>query len=230
MTYEDFGFELKRLDAIKIPRNDSELKERQALEQELWRKYSWMLPPQWQATVSWVIDKHKNKQLPTMQEFAAALGVMRDKGVVRTEACRSCGGLKMQYIRVRHTPTSREFDACRPCSVCMVGAEWELKKDLELIGDGRPKTLLRMAHEMTPKGAYFAFHKGDACGVKWDEDVKLVLLNKAMEYAAEVEERKSKQPPPPKTLAGEVVGILSNVKPAEEDAPPDWAAIERDAV
>lgn len=213
MTYEDFAFECKRLDSIKIPRNDGEMKERQALEQELWRKYSWMLSPQWQSTVSWVIDKHKGKSLPAMPEFAAAVGMMRDKGIIKTEACRSCGGTKMQYVKVRHTPTGREFEACKPCSSCMIGSQWELKKDLELISEGGwYSTALRMAHAMTPQAAYWAFHKSEAAGMKWDEDVKIVLLNKAMDYQMEMEEKKSKQPPPAKNAAGLMVGTLSNLQ------------------
>lgn len=213
MTYEDFSFECRRLDSIKIPRNDGELKERQALEQELWRKYSWMMAPQWKSTVSWVIDKHKSKTLPAMPEFSAAVGMMRDKGIIKTEACRSCNGTKMQYVRVRHAPTDREFDACKPCSVCMVGAQMELKRDLELIGEGGGNASpLRMAHAMSPQAAYWAIHRGDAMGVKWDEDIKMVLLNKAMEYDAVIEERKSKQPTPAKNVVGLMVGTLSNLK------------------
>lgn len=224
MTYEDFASECKRMDSIKIPRNDGEMKERQALEQELWRKYSWMLPPQWQATMSWVIDKHKTKSLPAMPEFAMAVGMMREKGIIKTEACRSCGGSKMQYLKVRHTPTGREFDACRPCSVCMIGSDWETKKDLEVISEGSTKTPLRMAHQLTPRAAYYAFHKGEAHGIKWDEDVKMVLLNKAMEYEAYIEQKKSVQPPAPKNAVGLMPGILSNL---EVDTEVDWASEEK---
>lgn len=221
MTYQDFAFELNRLDAIKIPKTEQDSAERKALEQELWRKYSWMLPPQWQQTVSWVIDKHKNKQLPTMQEFAVAVGMMRDKGVIKTEACRSCHGNKMQYVKVRHSPTSREFEACRPCSVCMTGAEWELKRDLELIGEGGGNsTPLRMAHAMTPQGAYWALYKGNAQNVKWDEDVLMILLDKASVYEAEIEKKKSKQPPAPKTVAqfmpAEIERLQSSEPPREQ--------------
>src|SRR5262245_25179288 len=111
MTYQDFDSELGRLNSIKVAVTEKDVEERKALAAELWRKYSWMLPPQWQSTVSWVIDKHKTKGLPTMPEFAAAVGMMRDKGIIKTEACRSCGGTKMQFLRVRHTLTGREFEA-----------------------------------------------------------------------------------------------------------------------
>lgn len=221
MTYDDFMHECKRLDSIKIPKNDTELQERVALQQELWRKYSWMLPPQWQSVMSWVLDKHKTKSLPAIPEFSTAVGMMRDKGIIKTEACRSCNGIKMQYIRVRHLVTGKEFDACRPCSVCMIASDWEIKKELEVIGEARHMTPLRMAHELTPKAAYYAFHKGEASGVKWDEDVKMVLLNRAMEYEAAIEDRLSKPKPEAKNAAGLMPGILSNVK--VEDEPIDWA-------
>lgn len=218
MTYQDFGYELNRLDAIKIPKTEQDSAERKALEQELWRKYSWMLPPQWQQTVSWVIDKHKTKQLPTMTEFAAAVGMMRDKGVIKTEACRSCGGSKMQYVKVRHTATSREFEACKPCSVCMVGTDYEIKKDLEVIGEGGGNSSpLRMAHAMTPQGAYWAIHKGESQNVKWDPDVLMVLLDKAGQYEQEIEQKKSKPRPAPKDASALMGNTLEKVKPSEPE-------------
>lgn len=212
MNYSDFTTECKRLDAIKIPKNDTELTERRALEQELWRKYSWMITAQWQATVSWVIDKHKGKALPVVNEFGAAVGMMREKGVIKTEACRSCDGIKMQFVRVRHTLTGREFDACKPCTVCMIASDWEIKRDLEVIGEARNKTALRMAHEMTPQGAYWAINRAEAAGMKWDPDVEEVLANKAIAYGAEIENRKSQVRPAAKDATGLMVGILSNVK------------------
>lgn len=222
MTYQDFAYELNRLDAIKIPKTEQDSAERKALEQELWRKYSWMLPPQWQATVSWVIDKHKGKALPAMPEFSAAIGMMRDKGIIKTEACRSCGGTKMQYVKVRHTNTGREFEACKPCSVCMVGAQWELKPDLELIGEGGGNSsALRMAHAMTPQGAYWALHKSN--DALWDDDVKMILLDKAIKYEAEIEEKKSKQPPAIKAAAqliGSEIDRIQPLKPQREQAAP----------
>lgn len=227
MTFQDFISELGRLDAIKIPKTEQDSAERKALEQELWRKYSWMLPPQWQATVSWVIDKHKGKQLPAMPEFSTAVGMMRDKGIIKTEACRSCGGSKMQYVKVRHTPTSREFEACKPCSVCMVGANWELKKDLELIGEGGGNsTPLRMAHAMTDQAAYYAMAKSDTVkGFKWDPEVEVILIDKAACYAAEIEERKSKQPPSVTNAVDLMREQIAAVRPVDGSAGPQLVTV-----
>lgn len=200
IDFEEFNQELARLDAIKSKRTVDDENERRALATELFQTFAARLNlMQWRQVITKVIARHTRRGvLPVISDFKAALSSMYASGEVSVNLCPGCNGVKMVYTRVRHRRTGIEIDACRPCPRCQPQVEFSLKPELEhVVNDDVDPMVIRMAKALGPKGAYFALQKAEACGANLDDDVKMILLEKAGEYEATAPAPEKLEPPTP---------------------------------
>jgi hypothetical protein len=179
MTSEEMLVEMDRLNAVvgkSLGGQDAE--KRRAFTAELERKFLWLTPIQWREVMTHVIDNHKTRALPTIEEFSRAVRTLRAAGAVAPPtSCRSCGGSRMVYGRYRIIATQAIIDACKPCPMCR-GVSPNIKPELEAVED-EDRHQVRMAKAMTPRQAMYAIEEGARVKLKWDPDVLSILLDKA---------------------------------------------------
>lgn len=179
MNYDEMNSELGRLNAvIGRPLSGQDVETRTAFQTELHRKFAWMMALQWKDVVTWVVEHHKTKSLPTIDQFQKAVEAMRTRGVIKPiDSCRSCKGAKLMYVRVPHKPTGDELDACVPCSVCRPGTQWPLKDCYELIGS-KHHTVIEMAQSLGPRGAAYVLARIEKERIQFAQEIIEILLEK----------------------------------------------------
>ena len=188
MTEGEMRQEFSRLTALGVAKSAGEQEQRERFAAECYRCFCWMSASQWKQVVNLVIERHKRGHY-TIDEFRSAVGALRERGAIKSDACRSCGGTKWHYISLKLENDSI-VDAVRPCATCRPGMVW----------DSPPNTVsypmedswaVRMAKSMSPKVAYQVLERGNSMGIKFETEAMGIMVEKASRYEEEIEERRA---------------------------------------
>lgn len=179
MIHEELLTEIERLNSIcSKPMGDQETQRRTAFLAELERKFMWLSAAQWRDVVTWVIDNHKTRALPTIEEFSRGVNSLRNSGKISArKECDSCNGSSLVYRTYRHRPTGQIVDAMVPCPECRRYAGVDVKSELEPVEDFRTRKE-RLAEGLSPRASMYALELADKLNLKFDDTTALVLVQR----------------------------------------------------
>lgn len=182
MTSEELLSEVSRLNAVcSKPIGEQETQRRTAFLAELSRKFLWLTLAQWRDVMTWVIDNHKTRALPTLEEFGRGVSALRSSGKIQGFLeCESCNGSTNVYRRFRLADDDEVFDGMVPCPACRGHVHYDLKRGLEIVDDARTHKE-RLADSLTPAGARFAFDLATKMGISFDDATTETMLQRTTE-------------------------------------------------
>lgn len=186
MNHQELLAEIERLSAVcSKPIGEQETQRRTSFLTELERKFMWLTASQWRDVVTWVIDNHKTRALPTLEEFGRGVQALRSNGKIQGyRECEACNGVTLVYGRFRHVPTSELVDAMVPCPKCRQSSALQIKADLEMVDEPRTRKE-RLADALSPRASRFAIELAEKLGVTFDDTSALVLVRRSTESDVE---------------------------------------------
>jgi hypothetical protein len=172
-----------------------------------------MTAAQWKQTVSLVIERHKRGGY-TIDEFRSAVGALRERGAIKSDACRSCGGTKWHYVSLK-LENEQFVDAVRPCATCRPGIVWEPPPGT-VSYPMQESFAVRMAKSMSAKAAYQVLERGNSMGIKFETEAVGIMVEKAAQYEADVVLRRDsmKKQVTAQPLGESAVAVVGQCAPA----------------